>query len=89
MDSKDTIAAKASQLAETALADCEGSPALQRSVAELFAFAACIGSDGFAAELARNICKDMAQSTSTFRSGPLQTYTSALPCCCPGVLQCG
>ena len=43
--------------------------ALQRSAAEMFAFASCIGSTGFAAALVRSLVQAMAKTTSAPRCG--------------------
>lgn len=74
------MAQKAKGLAEAVLTEgaASGSPALQRSAAEIFAFAACIGSDQFAANLARSVCRDMAETPSTPRRAALAVAAGAI-----------
>lgn len=73
LESKDGVAEKVRALAEVVLAESCGSAsepadaALQRCAAEMFAFAACIGSDSFASQLVRAVCHAAAESTSSAR----------------------
>lgn len=73
LDSREGVADKVRALAEVVLAESTGTAAegpdaaLQRCAAEMFAFAACIGSDGYAAQLARAVCQAAADSTSPSR----------------------
>ena len=69
--SRDEVAARAGGLADSVLgvaADANDA-ALQRSAAEMFAFASCIGSTGFAAALVRSLVQAMAETTSAPRYG--------------------
>lgn len=63
--SRDEVAARASGLADSVLsvAADAGDAALQRSAAEMFAFASCIGSTGFAAALVRNLVSATAETS--------------------------
>ena len=73
VESKDGVADKVRGLAEVVLAEsCASSvegadAALQRCAAEIFAFAACIGSDGFASQLVRGVCQAAVESPSPAR----------------------
>ncbi|KAK9820084.1 hypothetical protein WJX72_005985 [[Myrmecia] bisecta] len=73
VESRDNVATTAWGLAQSVLAEGAASaqPALQRSAAEMCAFAACIGTDAFAAQLVRSICKDMAETSSAARRAAL------------------
>ena len=77
MESRDEVAEKVAALADAVLgvAAETGDPALQRSAAEMFAFAACIGSTPLAASLLRTLCDAMARSPSAPRWGPLSLMT--------------
>ena len=71
LGSRDEVAHKAGALADSVLnvaADCNDA-ALQRSAAEIFAFAACIGSTPFAAGLVRTLVQALADSPSAPRQG--------------------
>lgn len=69
--SRDEVAARAAALADSVLAvagdNAAGDAALQRSAAEMFAFASCIGSTGFAAALVRSLAQAMAETASAPR----------------------
>ena len=73
LEHRDGVADKVRALAEVVLAESTSTAAdgpdaaLQRCAAEMFAFAACIGSDGFASQLARAVCQAAAESTSVAR----------------------
>ena len=71
MESRDEVAEKVAALADAVLGVAAevGDPALQRSAAEMFAFAACIGSTPLAASLLRTLCDAMARSPSASRWG--------------------
>ncbi|CAL8466413.1 g5949 [Coccomyxa elongata] len=71
--SRDEVAARASGLADSVLsvAADAGDAALQRSAAEMFAFASCIGSTGFAAALVRNLVSATAETSSAPRRAAL------------------
>ena len=66
VNSREFVGDKARGLATAVLGEAAqtGDPALMRSSAEMYAFAACIGSDAFAMQLVRSICTDMAQTSS-------------------------
>lgn len=72
-ENSDRVADKVRALAEVVLAEGSASTsegpdaALQRSAAEIFAFSACIGSDGFALQLVRAVCAAAAETTSLGR----------------------
>ncbi|KAK9798183.1 hypothetical protein WJX73_010462 [Symbiochloris irregularis] len=76
-ENSDRVADKVRALAEVVLAEgsvstSEGpDAALQRSAAEIFAFSACIGSDGFALQLVRAVCAAAAETTSLGRRATL------------------
>ena len=72
VESRDEVAEKVAALADAVLgvAAETADPALQRSAAEMFAFAACIGSTPLAASLLRTLCDAMARSPSAPRWGP-------------------
>ncbi len=57
--------------------------ALQRSAAEIFAFAACIGSTPFAAALVRTLVQALADSPSA----PRHVLTFPAYCCHPACLK--
>ena len=73
LGSRDEVAQKASTLADTVLnvAAESNDPALQRSAAEMFAFAACIGSTPFAAAIVRTLAQAMAECSSAPRRAAL------------------
>lgn len=73
VESRDSVAAKVGGLAEAILVEATEStdPSLQRSAAEMNAFAACIGSDSYALNLVRSLCRAMAETSSAPRCGPL------------------
>ncbi len=64
--SRDEVAYKAGTLADSVLnvAADSNDAALQRSAAEIFAFAACIGSTPFATALVRTLVQALAESPS-------------------------
>ena len=64
------MAEVARKLADAVLeeAAAAGDAALQRSAAQIFACAASIGSDAFAATLSRGLCQDMASNPLAPRS---------------------
>ena len=68
-DSRDAVAQHASLLGQAILH--EGATlqfrTLQRSAAEIFAFAACIGSEAFAQKLLRNLCQEIAPNQAPAR----------------------
>lgn len=72
MGSRDEVAHKAGVLADSVLnvAADSNDAALQRSAAEIFAFAACIGSTPFAAALVRTLVQALADSPSAPRRVP-------------------
>jgi uncharacterized phosphosugar-binding protein len=72
VSSRDEVAQKASALADSVLdvAAKSNDPALQRSAAEMFAFAACIASTPFAAALVRTLVQAMAECSSAPRCTP-------------------
>ena len=72
MGSRDEVAHKAGVLADSVLnvAADTSDAALQRSAAEIFAFAACIGSTAFAAALVRTLVQALADSPSAPRRVP-------------------
>ena len=69
VESRDEVAEKVAALADAILSVAAeaGDPALQRSAAEIFAFAACIGSTPLAAGLLRTLCDAVAHSPSAPR----------------------
>ena len=69
LGSRDEVAHKAGALADSVLnvAADSNDAALQRSAAEIFAFAACIGSTPFAAALVRTLVQALADSPSAPR----------------------
>ena len=71
------MAERARVLAEAALAEGArlGNAPLLRSSAEMFALAACIGSDTNAIQLLRNLCTAMATSSAPPRWTPLHVIT--------------
>ena len=74
------MAERARVLAEAALAEGArlGNAALLRSSAEMFALAACIGSDTNAIQLLRNLCTAMASSSAP----PRWTQLHVIACSC-------
>jgi hypothetical protein len=86
--SRDEVAARAGGLADSVLgvATDANDAALQRSAAEMFAFASCIGSTGFAAALVRSLVQAMAETTSAPR---FDSFTFSFWCaCCGRALPC-
>lgn len=68
--SQEGVAASAHALA-TAVIDQAGvteDPSLMRAAAQMYAAAACIGTDAAAAQLMQAVCKDMAQTPLPARS---------------------
>eukprot|EP00884_Botryococcus_braunii_P001693 jgi/Botrbrau1/11524/Bobra.0393s0003.2 len=73
VESRDSVAAKVGGLADAILAEAAESndPSLQRSAAEMNAFAACIGSDSYALQLVKVLCRSMAETSSAPRRASL------------------
>lgn len=85
LGSRDEVAHKAGALADSVLnvAADSNNAALQRSAAEIFAFAACIGSTPFAAALVRTLVQALADSPSAPRHDRSLFPTSCTICSCP------
>lgn len=65
------LAPRMRQLADEVLEEAGGSPALQRAAADLYAAAVQLGSDGAAAALVRQLCREMAETASLPRRATL------------------
>ena len=65
------LAPRMRQLADEVLEEAGGSPALQRAAADLYAAAVQLGSDGAAAALVRQLCREMAETASLPRRAAL------------------
>ena len=83
VESRDAVAERARVLAEAALTEGArlNDATLQRSAAEMFALAACIGSDANALRLVQNLCTTMASTASPPRCASL-AHIKFLPAYC-------
>ena len=85
LGSRDEVAHRAGALADSVLnvAADSNNAALQRSAAEIFAFAACIGSTAFAAALVRTLVQALADSPSAPRHNSSLFPATSPVCSCP------
>lgn len=91
VESRDSVAAKVGGLAEAILVEATEStdPSLQRSAAEMNAFAACIGSDSYALNLVKSLCRAMAETSSAPRCSSISSAVAIHICviAVPGSVQ--